>query len=237
MGTCTTAGAAGAVAITGLGGAATTTGAEDIGLLSTPGTVPSGGRATTAPVGGRLAIAGLVPGARAPEGWAGIGGGATMRAPWFGKGTMRRGAGTAGGVGRAAGAETAACTATGAATIGAGASTGAVATTDADAATEASTTTGAGVGGGGATATTGRAGRGASTATGRPVTGGITVTDGATAAAGRWYGAFFAAASAFLRSRIARMASPGLDTLERSNCGRLEAGWVFGVVPLRSPSK
>jgi hypothetical protein len=46
----------------------------------------TGGLATTAPVSGRLAIAG-------------DGGGATMRAPWLGSGTMRRGAGTVGATG------------------------------------------------------------------------------------------------------------------------------------------
>jgi hypothetical protein len=54
---------------------------------------------------------------------------------------------------------------------------------------------------------------------------------GATTAVGRG-GAALAAVSACLRSRIALRASPGLETLERSNFGLLSAGCLFAVLLL-----
>ena len=65
--------------------------------------------------------------------------------------------------------------------------------------------------------------------------GGATVTEdgGATTAVGRG-GAALAAASACLRSRMALSASPGLETLERSNFGLLSAGCLLAV-PLLPP--
>ena len=188
-----------AAATTGTGersGAATTTGAVDAGLLNTPATTGAPGRATTAPTGGRLAMA--------------AGGSATMRAPWFGRGTMRRGAGVAGACGAtAATGAGGAAGASGAATAAGGAATGAAA---------------------GGAATTGRAGatvtvpgRGATTVTGRTAT-----ACGGRAAAAAW---------AFFRSRIARRASPGFEMLDRSRPPRLVAAGALGVVPERSPRK
>src|SRR5580704_9303254 len=54
---------------------------------------------------------------------------------------------------------------------------------------------------------------------------------GATTAVGRG-GAALAAASACLRSRMALRASPGLETLERSNFGLLSAGCLLAVLLL-----
>jgi len=148
------------------GTAATTR--RSVGGRATGGATATGGRAMTGPTGGLLAMAG--PGA-----------GATMFAPWRGRGTMRRGAA---GVAWAGAAEE-----TGTAAGGAAITRGGTAATEA---------------GGGATTAVGRGG-----------------------------GAALAVASACLRSRIAFRASPGLDTLERSNFGLVSA--VDRFAPLLLP--
>jgi hypothetical protein len=52
----------------------------------------------------------------------------------------------------------------------------------------------------------------------------------ATTTAGREGGAALTAASACLRSRIALTASPGFETLERSNFGLFSTAGLFGLV-------
>jgi hypothetical protein len=79
--------------------------------------------------------------------------------------------------------------------------------------------------GGAGAATEGRATRGEG--------GTEAAAGGATAIAGRCGGAFFAAASALRRSRIALSASPGLETFERSNLGF--AGAADDLLPLPRP--
>ena len=71
---------------------------------------------------------------------------------------------------------------------------------------------------------------GALTTTGRA--GGATVTGGRTTGGG-----FLAAASAFLRSRIARIASPGLDAPERSILGRVSTAGLLTELVRGPPLK
>jgi hypothetical protein len=76
------------------------------------------------------------------------------------------------------------------------------------------------------------AGEGWATATlGAAAAAGGTDAGGATTAVGRG-GAALAAASACLRSRMALSASPGLDTLERSNFGLVSTGCLAAVLLL-----
>jgi hypothetical protein len=75
------------------------------------------------------------------------------------------------------------------------------------------------------------------TATGRAGAAACPGDGGATTAAGRGGGAALAAASACLRSRIAFSASPGLDTLERSNFGFASAAGLAVVAAPRFPLK
>jgi hypothetical protein len=65
------------------------------------------------------------------------------------------------------------------------------------------------------------------TAFGGVVTAGVDAGGAATTNAGRAGGAALMAASACLRSRIALRASPGLETLDRSNFGLLSAAGLF----------
>ena len=81
----------------------------------------------------------------------------------------------------------------------------------------------------GAWGTTGALGAAAAT-----TRGGVELADGATTAGRCGGGTAFTAASACLRSRIAFSASPGLDTLDRSNFGLLSAA-CRPAPPLRPP--
>jgi hypothetical protein len=197
-------------------------GAVEAGLAATttaPGTT-TGGRPTDTPLGGRLAIAG---------------GGATIRAPWLGKGTILRGPPTTGATGGATTTAGAAATGAGAATTGVG---GGVAG-DATGAAGVTVPTGRAAATGGA-ATTGRATTGAAATGGRTKVGDGGVATGrtgaATTACGRAGGAFFAANSACLRSRIAFKASPGLDTCDRLKLG-LASTTGFAVFVRSEPLK
>jgi hypothetical protein len=151
-------------------GVAAVTGCSAVGGATAVGAAATGGRAMTGPTGGLLAIAGA---------------GATMFAPWRGRGTMRRGAG---------------CVAAGCVAEEPGGAEGGADTTR-----------------GGTAATVAEAGGGATTAVAR---GG---------------GAAFAVASACFRSRMALSASPGLETLERSNLGLLSACCCRFALPLLPP--
>ncbi len=85
---------------------------------------------------------------------------------------------------------------------------------------------------GAAAAGVGAAATGAAGAAGAAGLAAAAVTGGATTAAGRGGGAALAAASACLRSRMALRASPGLETLERSNFGLVSAAGLDAVLLL-----